>query len=246
MDNSFYVYCWTNRINGKQYVGKGKGDRAYAHLRDSALRKSILSVAIRKHGVAAFELRFLTKDISEQEAFQAEMHAIYVLECRAPYGYNRTGGGEGSAGYVHPPEILAKMSAKALGRRMSDATKAKIKAANKGKKIPEHVRAAALAVNKGRPLSPEHKAKLAAAGTGRKQTPETIAKVVARHLGSKRSLETREKIAAKARGRIVPPDVAKKRVASLVGRPQNPEHVAKRVAAIAKTKAAKKKLTAQS
>jgi group I intron endonuclease len=104
----FYVYLWTNLVNGKQYVGKGVGGRAHAHKWPGI--RSILGVAMKKYGRENFELRYLATDLDEETAFAMERHAIQALETKAPYGYNRTDGGEGSAGRRVPEEERKRRS----------------------------------------------------------------------------------------------------------------------------------------
>lgn len=95
-----YVYCWTNSVNGKKYIGKGKNRRAWHHMSNAKLSTAspVFYRAIRKYGKVAFHLEMLHTGLSEAEAYVLEIEAIRELRTRDPLGYNLTAGGEGVSG----------------------------------------------------------------------------------------------------------------------------------------------------
>ena len=97
------VYLLTNRVNGKQYVGKtvqtAKG-RWYQHCSCSKQDKGCpaLSAAIRKYGQSSFNCHILWRGIEFSRMTQMEIFFIWLFGSIAPGGYNLTSGGEGVPG----------------------------------------------------------------------------------------------------------------------------------------------------
>jgi len=88
--------------------------------------------------------------------------------------------------FENHPEISAKISARLMGREVSEETRAKISTSQKGKIISEETRAKIKAArknqaptNKGRKFSAEWCAKMSAARKGKKLSEETRAKMSA-------------------------------------------------------------------
>jgi group I intron endonuclease len=146
----FYVYCWTNLVNGKKYVGKGKGRRALDHLK--AGQRSALAFAILKHGREAFSLEYLAEALTEPEAFALERQYIADLKTRAPAGYNLSDGGEGpAAGRTMSEEEREFHRQNQLGRKHTEESKRLRSVNGKGHKKPK---------------TAEHRAKISATKTG--------------------------------------------------------------------------------
>ena len=93
-----------------------------------------------------------------------EKHFIIALNCKAPYGYNLTDGGEGTVGLERTPEHNAKIAAAQKGKYISPETRAKISLALSGENNP----------NYGKPMSDEHRANIAAAHVGKHHTLEAV------------------------------------------------------------------------
>lgn len=106
----YIVYCHTNRLNGKRYVGwtsvslkwrwkkhceAARGD--CQHLFARALRKYGTSDDVWTHEVLE------TCETREDAQIRAEPHWIKFYESFGPMGYNMTAGGEGTVGYVKGP-----------------------------------------------------------------------------------------------------------------------------------------------
>lgn len=175
MDN-FYVYCWTNKNNGKRYVGKGQGDRAWVHVQHSKSNKprSLIARAIKKHGIENFELTFLVADIPEEHALAWEKGYIDLYKTNISreyepgvygHGYNMTDGGDGVSGHRHTDETKRKISEK-CGSKQPEARR-KIAEANR------------------RSMTPERKAKIGETHRGRKRSPETGRKISEKLKGNK-------------------------------------------------------------
>lgn len=172
-----YVYLWTNKVNGKCYVGKGRGPRATDHFSQARNgRGAAFAAAIRKHGEAAFQLTYLETGLSDAAALRREVHYIGTLGTKTPAGYNISDGGDGASGAVRSPESRERYR------------QAKLGAANPAFGKPAH--------NRGKPKTAEERANISAAHrtrardsykgpTGRKASAEERA----RRKGRKASAE---------------------------------------------------------
>jgi hypothetical protein len=91
------VYCATNTINGKHYIGcTGSGSRNCwgQHVSQAKLNSSaMLHAAIRKYGEARFLVERITAFDDKGDAFDYEIELIKVLGTFGK-GYNMTPGGE--------------------------------------------------------------------------------------------------------------------------------------------------------
>ena len=101
-----YIYCITNKINGKQYVGKTENtidERWKEHKRDykkERCEKRPLYDAMLKYGIDNFEIKELEylkeggKLLSDREIYWIQKLGTYGHN-----GYNATKGGDGSTLY---------------------------------------------------------------------------------------------------------------------------------------------------
>ena len=95
-----YIYCITNQINGKQYVGKttySVTKRFQEHCADSKkerCEKRPLYDAMNKYGVE----HFIVEQLIECDELELNSYEIFFIDKLDTYhsGYNATKGGDGS------------------------------------------------------------------------------------------------------------------------------------------------------
>lgn len=156
------VYLIVNMVNGKRYVGQTiqpLAKRFNAH----AYADSLIGKAIRKYGKENFHCGVIKTCTSKAELNATEKHFIAVLNCKAPYGYNLTDGGEGIAGLKRSSETRAKISIAQIGEKHhffckhhTSEQKAQIASKLKGKKRPPEVGKKISATKKGTHFSAKH------------------------------------------------------------------------------------------
>lgn len=109
----FTIYCHTNKINGKKYVGQTRytiGRRWAQHVAVAEADRAtcrVLAAAIRKYGSEAFTHEVLDVVMTQEGANIAEGAWIKHLQCLVPHGYNLNAYGEGSTAH---PETRQKKS----------------------------------------------------------------------------------------------------------------------------------------
>jgi group I intron endonuclease len=138
----YTIYCATNTINGRKYIGFDSNwpARKTAHkTKANAGEGAAFHHAIRKYGLNAFEWEILYQSYDKEHTLKV-MEPHFITEMRKCKLYNLTDGGEGSHGAKATLETRQKMSAsnkitknlpeqKAIvrathtGRKRSDATK---------------------------------------------------------------------------------------------------------------------------
>ena len=133
MENHFNcIYCYTNKVNGKKYIGQAKDfiKRHNSHIYASynEKRKYDYNVpfhnAIRKHGIENFEIKILKEDLKTKNELNY-WESYYIVEfdtlAKNGNGYNLASGGEGGNTYAGKTnEELAEIS-----RKLSEANKGK-------------------------------------------------------------------------------------------------------------------------
>lgn len=193
----FVIYCCTNRVNGKRYVGQTRQTQAtrWAQHVSDALRgvDTRFYRAIRKYGREGFVREVLESVASLEAANEAEQKWIRFFQSTDPqFGYNLDEGGNVRG---VSPETRAKQSEAQKKRFSQPGAKEKLAASTRGRSLsPEH-KAKLSAVRIGHtwmrgvkhqsPQSEEHRAKIAAARRGRKHSPETRAKMAASQKASR-------------------------------------------------------------
>lgn len=110
-ERKWCVYCHTNKINGKKYVGitsKGInirwGKNGYNYLHYSYK----FGGAIKKYKWKNFKHEILYSNLTENEAKWKEKFLIRYYDTFR-HGYNNTLGGDGTCGYFKTKESLIKM-----------------------------------------------------------------------------------------------------------------------------------------
>jgi group I intron endonuclease len=107
-DLFYSVYCFTNKINNKKYVGLTSNvERRYNQHRKTSSRAVAFCLAIKKYGFENFEFLILKENISLEEAKLFERQFVKELNSMAPNGYNRTEGGDSAV--KHTKETIEKI-----------------------------------------------------------------------------------------------------------------------------------------
>lgn len=154
------VYCITNKINGKRYIGKSKDSTArwgkHVWLIDHPDHPafSLVHRALTKYGQDNFIFQTLEVCQTDKEAYEKEKRWVAFFKTNnQKYGYNLTEGGIGFSG----------LSAKAKERRAVSK-----KGRNVGVKNPMFGKKGALHPGFGKPRSEEFKKKLSEMRRGEK------------------------------------------------------------------------------
>ena len=194
------IYIFTNKTNGKQYVGKDislyKDKRKKQHLRNAFDTKSddydsYFHRAIRKYGKDDWE--YHRGFCAEEDLIDTEIHYIALLKTFGE-GYNMTAGGEGVLGLKHTEESKEKIRQANLGKTLSDDTKEKLREANLGKNLSEEHKEKIRKTRSREPRSEETKKKISEGNKGKKVSDEAKERMRAAKLGTKLSDETKRKI----------------------------------------------------
>jgi len=203
------IYCATNLINGKRYIGKtvnGLSDRRKRHERDA--RKGLKSPfhrALHKYGFDAFTWEVLF-EIEDRLLNRWEKYYIKRLKTKSPHGYNLTDGGDGGDTLSNHPrleEIRKKISIAGMGRKPSEETLIKLRSVKQSAEKREKIRLS----NLGRIVSTETRAKISIAKQGSVGHPcshKTKIKMRLLMKGRKFRLETIEKMRLAAQKRPRP------------------------------------------
>jgi group I intron endonuclease len=144
-----YIYCITNLVNGKIYVGQHAGWDLQAYLASNIRHaftesrknnKPVLYSAIRKYGTDAFVITSLVQTADKSQTNLLEQFFIRTLETRNPQiGYNLAAGGSGGntrEGRRHRSSTKEKMRRAQLGRPKSEEHRKSLSTAKLGKLCP--------------------------------------------------------------------------------------------------------------
>jgi group I intron endonuclease len=176
------IYCVTNHVNGKQYIGQTiqpLSIRWKEHLCHAKHYDFPIYRAIRKYGACNFDIAMADTANSKEELDRKETEWIMAAGTMLPNGYNAICGSLGNG--IITNDIRLRLS-DAMVKRWTDQTyRAKMKASTTGK-------------TRG-PFSEEHLRKLSQAHMGKKHTAEQNRKVSA----ASKALWKDEVYAAKAR-----------------------------------------------
>jgi hypothetical protein len=129
-NENFYIYRYIRLdTNTPFYVGKGKGDRAYALSRRN---KRFLRI-IAKVG---YKVQILLSNLSEDLAFKKEIEFIKLYKSIGYCEANFTNGGEGSSGRIVSQITKEKISKSKMNHLVSEETKIKMSKALSGPNNP--------------------------------------------------------------------------------------------------------------
>lgn len=125
----FFIYCITNKLSGKSYIGQTRQKLARRWgLHKSRMRKNYsfhLYNAMRKYGEDSFDVMEIASAETQDAASTLETLWIICLQTTNPqFGYNNTFGGEGFG--IKTPEAIEKHRQKLLGKKATEAAKARM------------------------------------------------------------------------------------------------------------------------
>ena len=139
----YLIYCHTNKINGKRYVGytshvENPNTRWRNGLGYLNKHHKVFATAIEKYGWDNFDQEILENSLQTlEEAWEREKYWIahyhsYIgdPEC---WGYNATAGGDGSRGRIMSDEEREYRRQLKLGTKASEETKRKMSETRRGK-----------------------------------------------------------------------------------------------------------------
>ena len=178
-ESKYSVYIHRNKINGKMYIGItcqapkdrwGKNGSEYGN-------KNVFGRAIHKYGWDNFDHIVLYKNFTKEEAKWKEKLLIKLHNCKIPYGYNMTDGGDGVVGIVWTDEMRERHS-----RTMKEIMS------------KQDVRERLSESHKGIKPSKETIEKFKKSRTGVKRSAEFREKMKTARIGYKHSEETKRKI----------------------------------------------------
>lgn len=175
-----YIYCITNLINGKKYVGQRKKtvEKSKSYYGSGVYIKR----SIKKYGKDNFKKEILEVVDGDSILLLSERERFWIktLDTMHPNGYNLTEGGDN--GYSLSDEAKQKISKTHKGKIISEETRMKISKSQLGR----------VSSNKGIKLSDDVKLKISNKLKGRKLDESTKDKIRLKLLNM--SDETKDKI----------------------------------------------------
>ena len=211
------IYCITNTVNGKRYIGQSTNIERRLKEHKTSLRNDYhhsqhLQNAFNNYGEDFFEFGVL-KVCDESELDELEIHFIASYDTFNPKkGYNLETGGHLNKYYSE--ETRKKLSESMKGREVSEETRRKISEANKGKTRSEETRRKISESHKGKTHSEETRMKMSESNArywkGKTRSEETRRKLSEARKGKTRSEETRRKISESMKGHEVSEETRRK------------------------------------
>ena len=178
---AFQIYCLTNSVNGKQYIGQTR--RLVQRLRqhkNAHSKCTALHSAIRKYGWEAFSVAVLAETYTVAEIDELEFQFIRKLNTLSPNGYNLVSGGRVNRELSEETRQRKSKSAKRIGisqacRDASNTSECRMRKSLAAKKrgVSKVCRDAQKRAVTGRKQSPEHRAKNGKQWRGKKRLEHT-------------------------------------------------------------------------
>jgi len=158
------IYLWTNKFNGKRYVGSAKDLRlrllSYYNTSSLLNTNMLICKALLKYGFSAFSLTIL-ECCKTEELVQREQYYIDTLRPE----YNILTTAYSSLGYTHTEETLAKISKEnnhMFGQNHTEEARAKMVAAKLGRVLSEELKEKLKVAATGKIFTEEHRLALSA------------------------------------------------------------------------------------
>ena len=116
------IYCITNKINGKQYVGQTVRSLEERYSEHCRKLNTVVGKAIKKYGKENFNIEILDSSLIIDDLNDKETYWIKKKNTIIPNGYNLCYGGNSTLGYKHKTTSRLKMSAtkKRLGNMVGE------------------------------------------------------------------------------------------------------------------------------
>lgn len=135
----FIVYCVTNMVNGKAYIGlthKTARGRWYDHKADAKRSNMRLHIAMREDGFENFSTQVLCEsDTNTEDLRKREKAYIQLFGTMNPeLGYNTAIGGAGCVGFKMPRDIVDRLANQNRGLKRSSEVREKLRNAKLGTK----------------------------------------------------------------------------------------------------------------
>ena len=183
--NNYNVYCHTNKLNGKKYIGITSQEPRKRWGKDGKGYGGYFRNAINKHGWNGFTHVITHVGLSKENAKKIEIKLIKENDTtNRDRGYNITLGGESASGYFFTLEDREKISVAGKGRKATDETR---------KKMSQ--------VGRERVFSDETRKKMSESRKKRVTTDETRKKMSETRMGHFVSDETKKKMSEARRRR---------------------------------------------
>ena len=174
--NRFFLYIYTNLVNGKKYIGATNNpNRRFRDHENGASRVRLITKAIKKYGIESFDKNILAIFDTEDAISYHEQAAIERYKTQSPNGYNLKAG----APYTQYPGLHSEESKKLLSESIKkhwrDPTeRQRLLESRRQHKISEETRRIKSESMKGRFVSEETREKLAALMIGKKRPEFSI------------------------------------------------------------------------
>ena len=138
------IYCYTNKINGKKYIGQTINPQlrynahrsSYQNPKDKE-QNSLLHRAFRKYGFENFQYEILVKDIDSIDVLnELEIYYIKKFNCKTPNGYNVEDGGKN----CNKPKTLEHRKKEIWGQaKLTEEEVIELRKAYQNKKSPSEI-----------------------------------------------------------------------------------------------------------
>lgn len=125
MTDNYKLYCLTNKINGKQYIGITKQNVSARWRKGTGYKPNTrINKAIEKYGWDSFIKEVFFDNLTQEEAIRLEKEYISLLDT-VNKGYNVQEGGLGGSCNYMTEEIRKKLSESHKGLHCSPKTEFK-------------------------------------------------------------------------------------------------------------------------
>ena len=146
-NGSYCVYCHTNKLNGKKYIGITKTEvNKRWHCGVGYKGQPKFYRAIQKYGWNGFTHEIIASNLTESEAKNFEIILIDKLDT-IQNGYNVSKGGDTGNGVIYTQEMKQKISERVsgegnprFGATLNEEIRNKIRQSLKGRKRPDFSR----------------------------------------------------------------------------------------------------------